>query len=635
MSIKKLESSLNGASFYSMRDKAFFYVQQRMLEAYDRIDNLRNSIDTRNKLEDYIKNVKKVFKDTMGKLPYDKDFPLNPKVTGEICEDGLTIKNVIFNSRENVYITGNLYIPAKREKKCPAVLFQCGHSGNGKAYASYQTAARIIASRGIIVLVTDPVGQGEREQYVDEDGMSVLYPAVENHQQFGNQCFLIGENSIKYFLADAIKSIDFLETLNEVDPEKIGATGVSGGGTMTSLLMAYDERIKAAAPGCWPSSGREYFLSGGAADSEQIWQNVLKNNIDVFEIMLCMCPKPLMVLGALYDYIPLEGVKKLFEETKRLYELFGSENNIYLATEEEMHGYSEGHAVSAADFFSKNLCDDKISISDVSIKPLGDKLLYATKSGRVIVDFPESLTVYEENLKEFKEAEASENQKPLKDIVYNNRPEEFECNLRHFNNKEYSFYDDGLWVSAYLWFTGEALPCFGVMFKSAENKNKKIPVTICLWTDGTNALSHNADKIREICENGRAAFVVDLFAMGKNLPHKMKGNYEEKENLASVSDKITKSLFMLGDSMGAIKAYDLMQTIKMLKKEISQDVSLYTKGNYSVFAEIAKKLTDIECDMDSPVDVGDIVTKKYYNTYDLSHIIIPGLANYLKDDKND
>ena len=628
MSIKNLETSLNVSNIYSMRDKAFFHVQQRILKAYDRIDNLRNSVDTKEKLETYIENVKKAFKDTMGNLPYDKNYPLNAKITGEISEDDLTIKNVIFNSRENVYITGNLYIPKNREEKCPAVLLQCGHSANGKTYPSYQTGARIIASCGIIVLVTDPVGQGEREQYIDKNGASVVAPAVRNHQQFGTQCFLNGENSVKYFLADAIKSIDYLETLNEVDKERIGATGISGGGTMTSLLMAYDDRIKAAAPGCWPSSGREYFLSGGAADSEQIWQNVLTNNIDVFEIMLCMCPKPLMILGALYDFIPIEGVKKLFKETKKLYSLMGYENNMHLATADEIHGYSEKLAMSAKEFFKENLCNEKNFSNNIGKTPLNDAKLFATKSGKVLIDFPENLTVFEENLKEFKEKKIK-NQKSLKEIVYNKRAEEFEYNLREFKTKEWSFYDDGLWVSSFLWFTGEFLPCFGIMFKNAENKDKNIPVTICLWADGTNALSNNKDKIREICENGRAAFVVDLFAMGKNLPHKMKGNADEKENTASISDKITKSLFMLGDSMGAIKAYDLMQTIKMAKKEFSEDISLYTKGNYSVFAKISKQLINIDCELSDPVNISDIIENKYYNTYDISHIIIPGIADYL------
>ncbi len=634
MSINNIEKSLDASIFYSMHDKAFFHVEKRILEAYDRIDNLRKAADTKEKLISYIEKSKKAFKDTMGKLPYDKNYPLNAKITDEILEDDLTIKKVIFNSRENVYITGNLYIPKNREEKCPAVLLQCGHSGNGKAYPSYQTAARIIASCGIIVLITDPVGQGEREQYVDKDGMTVIAPAVPNHHQFGTQCFLIGENSIKYFLADALRSVDYLESLEEVDKERIGATGISGGGTMTSLLMAYDDRIKAAAPGCWPSSGREYFLSGGAADSEQIWQNVLKNNIDVFEIFLCMCPKPIMILGALYDYIPIEGVNKLFKETKRLYGLLGYENNIHLTALEHMHAYSEKLALSAREFFRENLCNIKTFSNNISKNPLCEEKLFATKSGRVIIDFPDSLTVFEENLKEFEEKKKSENLKTLKDIVYNGREEKFECNLRNFD-KAYTFYDDGLWVSTHLWFTGEFLPCYGFMFKSVENKDKNIPVTICLWEDGTNALSYNKDKIRKICENGRAAFVVDLFAMGKNLPHKMKGKQEEKENIASISDKINKSLFMLGDSMGAIKAYDLMQTIEMVRNEFSDDVSIYTRGNYSVFAKIAKKLTDIDCELSDPVNISDIIEKKYYNTYDVPHITIPGIAYYLKDDKND
>ncbi len=634
MSFEKFESIPSGTSFYSLKDKAFFHVCQRVFESYDRIDAKRNSVTDKEKFDHYQTDITKAFKDTMGNLPYDKSFPLDAKTTNVIKEDGLTIKNVIFSSRENVFVTANLYIPETDGKKCPAVLLQCGHSANGKASKAYQRAARIIASYGIVVLVTDPAGQGERVQYINENGEAEIKGPTQNHQMFGTQCFLNGESPVKYFLADALKAVDYLESLEETDSAKIGATGISGGGTMTSLLMAYDERIKAAAPGCWPSSGREYFISGGAADSEQIWPNVLKNDIDVFEIMAAFCPRPLMLLAAAYDFIPIEGVKRLFNETKRLYSLSQAENNIEISIANEMHGYSESLAISAGEFFAKNFFGKVSRNENISILPLEDEKLFATKSGFVLVDFPESLAVYQENIAEYnKKTPLSEEEKTkvLSNLVFNERSKDFEYNLRVLNADYFSFCHDGLFVQPYIWFTGEFLPCHGFMFKSEENKDKNIPVTICLWMDGTDNLSENEDKIREICKSGRSAFIPDLTAMGKCVPHKMKGDADIKAHLGSISDKIAKSLIMLGDSLCALKTYSLVQTINMARKEFSEDVKLYTKGNYSVFARIVQKLDkNINCTCDGEVKIKDIINNKYYETYDISHIIMPGIGDYIE-----
>ena len=135
MSIRAIESISSGIGFYSLRDKAYHHVQRRAMEAFDKIDAVRQNVDTKEKLDLYVKNARAVFKDTMGSLPYDNSLPMNGNVTKVIEEPGLTIKNVIFQSREQVYITGNLYIPSVRSEKCPAVLLQCGHTHNGKGAA--------------------------------------------------------------------------------------------------------------------------------------------------------------------------------------------------------------------------------------------------------------------------------------------------------------------------------------------------------------------------------------------------------------------------------------------------------------------------------------------------------------------
>ena len=630
MSLKNVENSYSGYTFYSLKDKAYQYALNQRFKAFDRIDALREQVDTKEKLSAYHEKIKNNFKKVIGGIPYDKDYPLDMKVFKTIEEENLLIKNIVFTSRENVYITANLYIPESREPKAPAVLLQCGHSKNGKASTGYQRAARIIASVGIIVLVTDPVGQGEREEYFDENGNSIISPAVGNHQQFGNQCFLAGNSPIKYFLADAMRSIDLLCSLDEVDNEKIGATGISGGGTMTSILMAYDDRIKAAAPGCWPCSGREYFVVGTAPDSEQHIPDILSNDLDVFEIMLCQFPKPLLFISAKYDFIPFEGVKRLFNETKRLYALSGNQDNVQISVVNKPHGYAAESAKDAAEFFAKHLLGKELDVSIDNITTLNDEQLFCTKSGKALADIEGSISAFEENLKEFNaQTPLSDKEKYdfLESKVFLNRPKDNEIIFRKLTESFYTGVYENLWVQPYIWLTHDMMPCHGIMFKNEDMQNENLPVTICLWQGGTDNLSENSEKIHKICNSKRAAFVVDLTAMGKCSPNKMLGENDVYAATSSMTDKIAKSLFATGDSLCALKTYDLMQTIRVLKEEFSEDVELYTVGKYCVFGRLAQILNkDIKITFENEIKVSDIIKNKYYDSYDIAQIIMPGIG---------
>ncbi len=632
MSLKSIENMAYSSSFYSLRDKAYQYVLGKVTEAYDKADAVRAGVDTKEKFIAYRENVKQKFKEVIGDIPYDKNHPLNANVVGEIEEDDLYIRKVIFESRERVYVTANLYIPKVRQEKCAGVLLQCGHSENGKAYKPYQRAAKIIAKSGIVVLVTDPPGQGDRIEYVDAAGRVIVKGASSNHQRFGTQCFLTGEILIKYFLADAMRAVDYLCSLDFVDADRIGATGISGGGTMTSVLMVMDERIKAAAPGCWPCSGREYFVMGSSPDCEQIWPNILKNHIDHFEIMACMCPRPLLFLAAEYDFVPIEGTRRLWEETKRFYDLMDAKEKIAICTADATHGYAEEMACSAAEFFTKFLSEHVVESVKTKVETLTDENLRCTKSGYVKLDFPESLSVYEENLIVYKKSleqpiTPEERKAYLWKLVYNHREERVAFDFKPRS----SCYEDGLWIQTYMWFTQINMPCSGILIKDAQYRDKDMPVTICLWSGGTDNLCNHADKIRSICKQERAVFVMDLTAMGKCKPNQLRSGVDEMEFISSVTDKITKALFLVGDSLCALRMYDLMQTIKMIRRDMcTDDITIYTKGIYGVYGRIASILDEsIKTMLEDEVTVEDIITNRYYNTYDISHILMPGIGKYL------
>lgn len=640
MSIKEIEGFSPDLLFADLKERATYYVTAQIMDAYDKTDAARKKIQTVEDFRVYQEHARNVFKNSVGEIPYDREYPLNARITGRIEEKDLVIENVIFEAREKVYVTANLYLPKKRDEKSAAVLLQCGHSENGKAAPSYQRAARIIASVGIIVMVMDPPGQGERLNYMKEGSNTPLIPgAVSHHQQFGNQCFLAGVSPVKYFLADALRGIDYLCSRKEVDSERIGATGNSGGGTMTAVLMGIDERIKAAAPSCWSTSGREYYFVGMSPDSEQVWPGTLINGFDHYEVMACMCPRPLMILAAEEDFVPIEGTEKLFAECKRLWKLNGNAGKVEMTIGKGGHGYSPELAVAASRFFRQHLCGspadtgtwkDCFSVEEINILP--DKVLQCTKSGQVKWDFKDSIFVYHENLREYQKNRAKlppleERRKILLEHIWHGRQAMDRFHVRHFATMQ----DSTICAEPIMWFTQSLMPCYGIQFRDTGRKEKKMPVTICLWQGGTDCVADHLKKIQGICREGRIAMVVDLTAMGKCTPNMTLRGYDPGEHINGVIDRLSKHLFLLGDSLCAIRAFDLLQTIRMLREALGiEDIKLYAREKYAIFARIVQMLDEkVGISLQDEVSVEELISSEYYDTYDIAQVLMPGLGKYL------
>ena len=131
----------------------------------------------------------------------------------------------------------DLYRPNK-PGRYPAILYQSGHTQEGKPEP--QRAAANLALKGFVVLATDPIGQGEREQTYDPQLSGALGGwSVPEHIQAGAQAILIGESAARFFIWDAKRAIDYLVSRPDVDPARLGAAGCSGGGALDHLHWRY------------------------------------------------------------------------------------------------------------------------------------------------------------------------------------------------------------------------------------------------------------------------------------------------------------------------------------------------------------------------------------------------------------
>lgn len=259
-----------------------------------------------------------------GGLPADRG-PLNAVVTKTIQRDGFSIEHVQFESLPRYVVTANVYRP-DRPGRHPAVLMSMGHWDAGKAAG--QLLSSNLARKGFVVLAYDPVGQGERQQAYDARiGRSLIGGATDQHFSNGAAAILMGESVARYFVHDGMRAIDYLVSRPDVDPERIGATGCSGGGTQTTYIAALDGRVKVAAPACYMNSFRTLF-SGSIGDSEQSVPGLLAAGLDQTDYVELFAPKPWLIASTEEDFFTPAGARQVFEEARRWYQLYDADDRV-------------------------------------------------------------------------------------------------------------------------------------------------------------------------------------------------------------------------------------------------------------------------------------------------------------------
>ena len=330
---------------------------------------------------DYQKTLKQFFFATIGQLP--ERTPLNARVAGRAKRDGYRVENVVFESQPGFFVTANLYLPALGGPH-PGILLPCGHSANGKAAGAYQRASILLAKNGFIVLCFDPIGQGERRQLLDADGEPVFPGTTTEHMVEGIAPILLGRSLATYMIWDGMRAVDYLQSRPEVDPERIGCTGNSGGGNLTSFLMALDDRIDAAAPGCFLTTHRRKNESPGPGDAEQNLFAQIREGLDHPDFMLIRAPKPTLILAATRDFVPIEGTWEAFRQAKRFYARFGFPERIDLVETDDKHGFSVQLREGVTRFLSRWLLDRTVDVVEGDFPIAVDADLRCTPDGQVL-----------------------------------------------------------------------------------------------------------------------------------------------------------------------------------------------------------------------------------------------------------
>jgi len=315
----------------------------------------------------------------LGGLP-NYDGPLNARVTGRIERPRYTIEKVIFESLPQFYVAANLYLP-KEGGKHPGVLRPMGHWEEGKAREQVLDAN--LAMKGFVVLTYDPIGQGERQQAYDSRlEASLIGGSTDQHFQAGAQSILAGENFARYRIWDAQRALDYLVSLPEVEADKIGVTGCSGGGTLTTYISALDPRVKVAAPACYINTWH-YLFSGPTGDSEQSFPFFLSSGLDVADYIELFAPKPWLVVSTVGDFFPVDGARHAYQEALDWYRIFGAENKISWAVGPGPHGMPREVREDIYEWMIRWLKDGKGNFREEPFEPAPDFDLLASETGQV------------------------------------------------------------------------------------------------------------------------------------------------------------------------------------------------------------------------------------------------------------
>ncbi|MHB1938550.1 MAG: alpha/beta hydrolase [Acidobacteriaceae bacterium] len=322
-----------------------------------------------------------------------EETPLNPRIAGTLERNGYRIEKLFFESMPQIFVTANLYLPMTGKPPFPAILAPIGHSPNGKAAMRYQYTYQNLARKGYVVLTWDPFGQGERIQYLQPGTNHTRFHAISmEHTQAGRPMILFGDGLALYLAWDGIRGLDYLLTRPEVDAQRIGCTGQSGGGTMTMFLGALEPRIHAAVAieGNFANvAGPFYDPPGPISDAETDIVGSLPLHIDRGDLLAAFAPKPLLVCftkndeGETYGPVNTEAVIESYDELVRIYGILGEKHKVDLFAGDLPHGM---------DFFSRraiygwfNRWFDKMDagVEEDEYDAAPDSALNATPTGQV------------------------------------------------------------------------------------------------------------------------------------------------------------------------------------------------------------------------------------------------------------
>lgn len=375
---------LNTWAIYSDAPNAFY--KSFIDEALPLLEQRRAVVDRLNsrvEWERYREEARRKVEALIGVFP--EKTPLKARTIGVVEKPGFRMEKVIFESLPGFHVTAACFIPAGLKGKAPAILYCSGHSDSGFRSPPYQTMILNLVKKGFVVLAFDPIGQGERLQYVDPATGRSAFGAgpVREHSRAGTQAFLLGTSLAHQMIWDGIRSIDYLLTRPEVDSARLGITGRSGGGTQAAYIAALDDRILASAPENYLTTFEHLLKTRGPQDPEQNFYGALARGFDQADLLISRAPKPALVVATTRDIFSIHGTQALYAEARRSYTAFGESENLEMTVDDAEHTSTRKNREATYAFFRKHL-NLPGTVLDEDVERLSREELRITETGQVV-----------------------------------------------------------------------------------------------------------------------------------------------------------------------------------------------------------------------------------------------------------
>lgn len=272
-----------------------------------------------------------------GLLPMPEKQPLNAQVFGRLERKGYTVEKVLLETFPGFYLGGNLYRPLGRNGPFPAILSPHGHWAYGRLensnIASIPARCINLARQGYVVFAYDMIGY--------DDTIQMPHAATGKREQ------LWGFGLLGMQLWDSIRAVDFLETLPDVDRNRVGATGASGGATQILMLQAIDPRIKFSSPVNMISS----IYQGGSPCENAPLLRIGTNNMDIGALM---APRPMLMVSTTEDWT--RNTPRIeFPAMQAMYRLYDKEPNVQTFEVDAPHNYNRASREAVYRFFASKV----------------------------------------------------------------------------------------------------------------------------------------------------------------------------------------------------------------------------------------------------------------------------------------
>lgn len=271
-----------------------------------------------------------------GLLPMPERAPLNPRITGRSEREGYSVEKVLLETWPGFFLGGNLYRPLGKPGPLPAIINPHGHWARGRLHHDPDLGSlpgRFInlALQGYVAFAYDMIGYNDTLQLP--------------HDFLGQREELWGLSLLGLQLWNSMRAVDFVESLPEVDPRRLGCTGASGGGSQTFLLTAVEPRLAASLPAVMVSA----HMQGGCVCENAPSLRLRYNNV---QIAACTAPRPLHLIACTNDWTKNTATVE-FPAIQSIYRLYGAEDKVSFFIQEANHNYNYNSRQSCYQFFGK------------------------------------------------------------------------------------------------------------------------------------------------------------------------------------------------------------------------------------------------------------------------------------------